>query len=81
MAQFGGVDYFNTESLLTAEEKLIRDTVRNFVSQEVIPVIEEHYSKGTFPIHFVKKMGELESWAPPFPPNTDARNSTAWRTV
>ncbi len=59
MAQFTGVDYFNTESLLTEEERLIRDTVRNFVSQEVIPIIERHYSDGTFPIQLVRKMAEL----------------------
>lgn len=59
MAQFTGVDYFNTEALLSEEEKLIRDTVRNFVTQEVISIIERHYSEGTFPIQLVKKMGEL----------------------
>ncbi len=56
---FGGVDYYNTESLLSLEEKLIRDTVRGFVSQEVIPIIERNYREGNFPIHLVKKMGEL----------------------
>jgi glutaryl-CoA dehydrogenase len=56
---FGGVDYYNTESLLSPEEKLIRNAVREFVSQEVIPIIEKHYREGTFPIHLVRKMGEL----------------------
>jgi glutaryl-CoA dehydrogenase len=64
---FGGVDYYNTESLLTSEEKLIRDTVRNFVSQEVVPIIEKNYREGTFPIHLVKKMGELGILGSTFP--------------
>ncbi|HEY9166353.1 MAG TPA: acyl-CoA dehydrogenase family protein [Candidatus Kryptonia bacterium] len=67
MVQFGGVDYFNTESLLSAEEKLVRDTVRDFVSNEVVPIIEKHYREGTFPKHLVKKMGELGILGPTFP--------------
>ncbi len=67
MAQFSGVDYYNTESLLSTEEKLVRDTVREFVSDEVIPIIEKHYREGTFPIHLVKKMAELGILGPTFP--------------
>jgi glutaryl-CoA dehydrogenase len=53
------VDYFDIESLLSEEEKLIRDTVHNFVSEEVDPIIEKHYQEGTFPIHLVRRMGEI----------------------
>ena len=67
MVQFGGVDYFNTESLLSAEEKLVRDTVRDFVSNEVIPIIEKNFREGTFPGHLVKKMGELGFLGPTLP--------------
>jgi glutaryl-CoA dehydrogenase len=56
---FKGVDYYNTESLLTPEEVMIRDTVREFVSEEVIPIIEKHNREATFPIHLVSKMAEL----------------------
>ncbi len=64
---FGGVDYYNTESLLSTEEKLIRDTVRDFVSQEVIPIIEKNYRDGSFPVQLVKKMGEIGILGPTFP--------------
>ena len=67
MVQFSGVDYFNTESLLSEEEKLVRDTVRGFISDEVIPIIEKHYREGTFPSHLVKKMGELGFLGPTLP--------------
>ncbi len=67
MVQFGGVDYFNIESLLSAEEKLVRDTVRDFVSNEVIPIIEKHYREGTFPSHLIRKMGELGLLGPTLP--------------
>ncbi|MCW8818163.1 MAG: acyl-CoA dehydrogenase family protein [Ignavibacteriaceae bacterium] len=56
---FKGVDYYNIESLLTPEEIMIRDTVREFVSNEVIPIIEKHNRESNFPIHLVPKMAEL----------------------
>jgi glutaryl-CoA dehydrogenase len=59
MNSFVGVDFFNTESLLKEEEILIRDTVRDFVSTEIIPIIEKHNRDSTFPIHLVPKMAEL----------------------
>jgi len=59
MPKFQGVDYYNTESLLTQEEILVRNTVREFVDEQVIPIIEKHYRAGTFPMELVPKMAEL----------------------
>ena len=59
MNTFRGVDYYNIESLLSTEEKMIRNTVREFVSDEVIPIIEKHNREATFPIQLVPKMAEL----------------------
>jgi len=59
MNKFNGVDYYNIESLLTSEEIMIRDTVREFVSDEILPTIEKHNREGSFPIHLVPKMAEL----------------------
>jgi glutaryl-CoA dehydrogenase len=59
MAQFRGVDYFAHESLLTEEEMLVRDTVRQFVDEQVVPIIEKHYRAGTFPMHLAGQMAEL----------------------
>jgi glutaryl-CoA dehydrogenase len=59
MNNFKGVDYYNIESLLSSEEIMIRDTVREFVSYEVIPIIEKHNRESTFPKHLVPKMAEL----------------------
>lgn len=59
MKTFEGVDFFNIKSLLSEEEILVRDSVREFVSKEVIPIIEKHYREGTFPMHLVPAMGEL----------------------
>ncbi len=59
MPNFKGVDYYNIENLLTEEERLIRNTVREFTDKEVLPIIEEYYIKGTFPTQLVRMMGEL----------------------
>ncbi len=59
MTRFAGVDYYNIESLLSEEEVMIRDTVREFVSNEVIPIIEEYNRRSEFPMQLIPKMGEL----------------------
>jgi len=59
MNNFNGVDYFNIRSLLSEEELMIRDLVREFVSEEVIPIIEEYNREGKFPLHLVSKMAEI----------------------
>jgi glutaryl-CoA dehydrogenase len=53
------LDYYNLDELLTDEEKLVRQTVRDFVEDQVMPIIEHHAREGTFPMHLVPKIGEL----------------------
>jgi len=59
MMKFQGVDYYNIESLLSEEELLVRNTVREFVDDNVLPIIEKHNRAGTFPFDLVKKMADL----------------------
>lgn len=59
MLKFQGVDYYNIESLLSEEEILVRNTVREFVDDNVLPIIEKHNRAGTFPRDLVKKMADL----------------------
>ena len=42
-------DLYNIDSLLTEDERLVRDTVRTFVRERVLPIIGEHFEAGTFP--------------------------------
>ncbi len=67
MSGLRGVDYFNLGDMLSEEEALVRDTVRNFVDENVLPIIEKHYEEGTFPIYLVPKMAELGLLGPTFP--------------
>jgi glutaryl-CoA dehydrogenase len=56
---FEGLDFYNLDRLLTDEEKAVRDAVRGWVDENVIPIIEEHCRNGTFPRHLVAQMGEM----------------------
>jgi glutaryl-CoA dehydrogenase len=67
MNSYKGVDYYNVESQLTQEEIMIRDTVREFISDEIIPIIEKHNRESTFPMHLVSKMAELGLYGSTFP--------------
>ncbi|GAA0215149.1 acyl-CoA dehydrogenase family protein [Halobaculum roseum] len=58
------LDYVGLEADLSAEEKLIRDTAREFVAEEVAPDIADHYEAGTFPTDLIPEMGELGFYAP-----------------
>ncbi len=64
---FTGVDYYNTESLLASEEIMVRDTVRAFVEDEVLPIIEKHNRECTFPMELVRKIGGLGMLGPTIP--------------
>lgn len=56
---FQSVDYFQIDELLSEEEILVRDTVRDFTDKEILPIIEQHYSAGTFPDELIPKMAEI----------------------
>lgn len=67
MNTFKGVDYFNIDSLLSEEELLIRDTVRDFVTEQVIPIIEEYNRDSKFPEQLIPKMAEMGLFGPTLP--------------
>jgi glutaryl-CoA dehydrogenase len=56
---FKGVDFYRIDDLLSHEEILVRDTVRRFVDEQVIPVIDQHFEEGTFPSHLIPQMASM----------------------
>lgn len=56
---FQGVDYYDIDALLQDEEKLVRHTVRDFVENEVMPMIEDAYQQASFPLDLVAKMAGI----------------------
>ncbi|MGZ0747804.1 acyl-CoA dehydrogenase family protein [Haloparvum sp. AD34] len=58
------LDYVGLEADLDEEERLIRDTARKFVEDEIADDIGDHFEAGTFPTDLIPKMGELGFFAP-----------------
>jgi len=52
-------DFLNIDALLSDEERLLRDTVRSFVADKILPNIAEWFEKGVFPVELAKEMGAL----------------------
>ena len=65
--QFKHPDYYLLDDLLSDEQKLIRDTAREWVKKEVSPIIEDHYEKATFPMHLLSGLGEIGAFGPYIP--------------
>jgi len=53
------VDFLEFDSLLTDDERLVRSTARQFIEDNLIPIIEECNRAGRFPRELVKPMAEL----------------------
>ncbi|HET8962614.1 MAG TPA: acyl-CoA dehydrogenase family protein [Chitinophagales bacterium] len=64
---FEGVDYYNVDDLLTTEQKLVRDAVRQFVKKEITPIIEEYAQKAETPMHLIKGLAEVGAFGPSIP--------------
>src|SRR6476619_1134284 len=64
---FVSPDYFLVDDLLTEEQILIRDTVRNYVKKEISPIIEGYAQRAEFPQQIVKQLGELGCFGPTIP--------------
>lgn len=60
MGKTNGVDYFQVESLLSEQEISYRDKVRRFVNEECMPIIVEHFDKGSFPMGLIPRMAEMD---------------------
>jgi glutaryl-CoA dehydrogenase len=56
---FTGVDYYALDELLTEDERLVRDTFRRFVDDELMPIVAKHFRAGTFPRELPQRLGAL----------------------
>lgn len=59
MKTFEALDFYNINSLLSDEEKSIQETLRQYVSKNILPDIATHYLNHTFPHKIFKELGEL----------------------
>jgi len=64
---FQSPDYYLLDELLTEEQKLVRETVRNYVKKEISPIIEDYAQRAEFPQQIVKQLGEIGCFGPTIP--------------
>ena len=57
--KFKGVDFIGFDTLLSEDERLVRDTTRQFIEDNLIPIIEECNREGRFPKELIRPMGQL----------------------
>jgi glutaryl-CoA dehydrogenase len=67
MDRFEAPDFYQLDDLLTDEQKLIRNSIRDFVKKEISPIIEDCAQKSSFPKHLVKKFGAMGLFGPTIP--------------
>lgn len=60
-------DYMDFQDLLDDEEKLVRQTARTFVNEQVLPIIDNHAQEETFPGHLVPIMASMGFFGPTLP--------------
>ena len=59
MEKFRGVDYYGIEEHLSDEQRMIRDTVRDWVESRFLPIVTEHHRNATFPVELANELGEM----------------------
>lgn len=59
MGRFPGVDYLLIDSQFTEQERMVRETARQFVDDKVLPVIRDCYRDARFPVQLIPEMGRL----------------------
>ena len=59
MAPFQGVDYYDVESLLSEEERMIRDSVARFVDEKALPLMAECFDESRFPAELIPEIADL----------------------
>jgi glutaryl-CoA dehydrogenase len=53
------LDFYDIDSVLSEEERAVRDSVRHFVDERVLPIIGDAYVQGRFPRELIPEMGRL----------------------
>jgi glutaryl-CoA dehydrogenase len=60
VGEFSAVDFLKLDDLLSDEERVARDSVREFVSREFLPLVQKHVRQdGSFPLELVPRMADL----------------------
>jgi glutaryl-CoA dehydrogenase len=69
MQPFRQLDYLSLDTELSEEERMVRDTVRSWVSERYLPIVMEHFENGTFPTETVPELAQMGLFGPTIPQN------------
>ncbi len=56
---FHGTDLYQVDSLLSEEERMVRDSVARWVDERFLPIVTPHFRNGTFPTSLSTELGEM----------------------
>ncbi len=59
MKPYDAPDFFDINAHLSEDERMVRDSMRQFVSKEIVPIIDEHFMKDSFPKHLIPMLAEM----------------------
>ena len=60
-------DYFGIDELLSDEHKIVRSSIRDYVTRSIVPIIDDAAQQHTFPQHIIKELGALGVFGPFIP--------------
>lgn len=60
-------DYFGIDELLSDEHKIVRSSIRDWVTRSIVPIIDDAAQQHTFPRQIIKELGELGVFGPFIP--------------
>ena len=67
MKTYKELDFYALDDLLTEDEIMVRDQVRAFCEERLMPDIARHWEDGTFPNEVIPELGEMGLLGPSIP--------------
>jgi len=67
MGTFRELDFFHLDQEYSEDERMVRDTVRSWVTDRYLPIAMEHFEAGTFPLELTAELAELGLFGPTTP--------------
>jgi len=67
MDPYNALDFYSLDDQFSEEELMVRDSVRSWTSDRFMPLIQEHFEAGTFPLELAAELGELGVFGVTFP--------------
>lgn len=67
MEAFRQLDYLQLDDQYSEDERMVRDTVRSWVSERYLPLCMPHFENGTFPSETIPELAEMGVFGPTLP--------------